>query len=413
MEFSGLTSGELAELREAVRSRLTWDSSVTDDELLKLIENELFRREKTRRMTAAERKTAVARLFHSFRGLDALQPLLEDPEITEIMINSHNEIYIERRGELQAVNLGFENPERLEDLIQSMVGRVNRIVNEASPIVDARLPDGSRVHVVLPPIALKGPTVTIRRFPQKPLGMTDLLAMEALSHEAADFLRQMVAAKYNLFISGGTGSGKTTFLNALSEWIPADERVITIEDAAELQIRGVPNLVSLETRNANSEGKGQVGIRELIRASLRMRPNRIIVGEVRGAEALDMLQAMNSGHEGSLSTGHANGSRDMISRLETMVLSGADLPVAVIRQQIASAVDVLIHLSRYRDSTRRVSEICEVTGIHEGEVQLSTLFRFEEENQSNGRIVGRLQRVEPLRDLRKLRHAGLLWEGDG
>jgi pilus assembly protein CpaF len=413
MEFSGLTSGELAELKEAVRSRLTWDSSVSDDELQQLIENELFRREKTRRMTAAERKAAVTRLFHSFRGLDALQPLLEDPEITEIMINSHNEIYIERRGELQAVNLGFENPERLEDLIQSMVGRVNRIVNEASPIVDARLPDGSRVHVVLPPIALKGPTVTIRRFPQQPLGMSDLLEMEALSQEAADFLHQMVAAKYNLFISGGTGSGKTTFLNALSESIPANERVITIEDAAELQIRGVPNLVSMETRNANSEGKGQVGIRELIRASLRMRPNRIIVGEVRGAEALDMLQAMNSGHEGSLSTGHANGSRDMISRLETMVLSGADLPVTVIRQQIASAVDVLIHLSRYRDSTRRVSEICEVTGIQEGEVQLSTLFRFEEEKQSNGRIVGRLQRVEALRDLRKLRHAGLLWEDDG
>jgi pilus assembly protein CpaF len=248
---------------------------------------------------------------------------------------------------------------------------------------------------------------------QQPLGMSDLLEMEALSQEAADFLHQMVAAKYNLFISGGTGSGKTTFLNALSEWIPANERVITIEDAAELQIRGVPNLVSMETRNANSEGKGQVGIRELIRASLRMRPNRIIVGEVRGAEALDMLQAMNSGHEGSLSTGHANGSRDMISRLETMVLSGADLPVTVIRQQIASAVDVLIHLSRYRDSTRRVSEICEVTGIKEGEVQLSTLFRFEEEKQSNGRIVGRLQRVEALRDLRKLRHAGLLWEDDG
>jgi pilus assembly protein CpaF len=243
--------------------------------------------------------------------------------------------------------------------------------------------------------------------------MSDLLAMEALSQEAADFLRQMVAAKYNLFISGGTGSGKTTFLNALSEWIPANERVITIEDAAELQIRGVPNLVSMETRNANSEGKGQVGIRELIRASLRMRPNRIIVGEVRGAEALDMLQAMNSGHEGSLSTGHANGSSDMISRLETMVLSGADLPVTVIRQQIASAVDVLIHLSRYRDSTRRVSEICEVTGIQDGQVQLSTLFRFEEEKLSNGRIVGRLQRVEELRDLRKLRHAGLIWGDDG
>jgi pilus assembly protein CpaF len=292
-----------------------------------------------------------------------------------------------------------------------MVGRVNRIVNEASPIVDARLPDGSRVHVVLPPIALKGPTVTIRRFPHKPLGMTDLLALEALSPEAADFLRRMVEAKYNLFISGGTGSGKTTFLNALSQWIPSNERVITIEDAAELQIRGVANLVSLETRNANSEGKGQIGIRELIRASLRMRPNRIIVGEVRGAEALDMLQAMNSGHEGSLSTGHSNGARDMISRLETMVLSAADLPVAVVRQQIASAVDIVIHLSRFRDSTRRVAEICELKGIRDGEVELSTLFRFEEEKELDGRIVGRLQQVEQLLDTRKLRDAGMVQEG--
>jgi pilus assembly protein CpaF len=411
MASSGLTLGELAELKEAVRSRLSWDSSVSDEELRMLIENELFRRDTTRQMTAGERKSAVTRLFHSFRGLDALQPLLEDNEITEIMINSHDEIYIERRGELQAVNLGFESTERLEDLIQSMVGRVNRIVNEASPIVDARLPDGSRVHVVLPPIALKGPTVTIRRFPHKPLGMTDLLALEALSPEAADFLRRMVEAKYNLFISGGTGSGKTTFLNALSQWIPSNERVITIEDAAELQIRGVANLVSLETRNANSEGKGQIGIRELIRASLRMRPNRIIVGEVRGAEALDMLQAMNSGHEGSLSTGHSNGARDMISRLETMVLSAADLPVAVVRQQIASAVDIVIHLSRFRDSTRRVAEICELKGIRDGEVELSTLFRFEEEKELDGRIVGRLQQVEQLLDTRKLRDAGMVQEG--
>ncbi|QJD87400.1 CpaF family protein [Cohnella herbarum] len=408
MAFSGLTQGELSELRDAVRSRLSWDSSVTDEELRQLIESELFRRERTRQMTAAERKAAVMRLFHSFRGLDALQPLLEDQEITEIMINSHDEIYIERRGELSAVNVGFDSSERLEDLIQSMVGRVNRIVNEASPIVDARLPDGSRVHVVLPPIALKGPTVTIRRFPRNPLGMKDLIEREALSEEAAEFLRRMVTAKYNLFISGGTGSGKTTFLNALSQWIPSDERVITIEDAAELQIRGVTNLVSLETRNANSEGKGQIGIRELIRASLRMRPNRIIVGEVRGAEALDMLQAMNTGHEGSLSTGHSNGAKDMISRLETMVLSGADLPVSVIRQQIASALDVVIHLSRYRDSSRRVAEISEVTGIRNGEIELSTLFRFEETGERNGRIVGRLLPVESLRDQRKLREAGLI-----
>ncbi len=413
MADSGLAIEELVELRNAVRARLTWDDSISDDDLCRLIEDELFRRERSKRMTAGERKAAVMRLFHSFRGMDALQPLLEDQEITEIMINSYKEIFIEKKGELRAVDLGFESNERLEDLIQSIVGRVNRIVNEASPIVDARLPDGSRVHVVLPPIALKGPTVTIRRFPHRPLGIQDLIAKEALTQEAADFLREIVLAKYNLFISGGTGSGKTTFLNALSQWIPPDERVITIEDAAELQILGIANLVSLETRNANSEGKGQLGIRELIRASLRMRPNRIIVGEVRGAEALDMLQAMNTGHEGSLSTGHSNGAKDMISRLETMVLSGADLPVPVVRQQIASALDIVVHLSRFRDSSRRVAEICEVTGIERGEVQLSTLFRFEEKGEREGAVFGSLRRVAQLRDLGKLRHAGLLKEAEG
>ncbi|QTH43552.1 CpaF family protein [Cohnella sp. LGH] len=413
MADSGLAIEELVELRNAVRARLTWDDSISDDDLCRLIEDELFRRERAKRMTAGERKAAVMRLFHSFRGMDALQPLLEDQEITEIMINSYKEIFIEKKGELRAVDLGFESNERLEDLIQSIVGRVNRIVNEASPIVDARLPDGSRVHVVLPPIALKGPTVTIRRFPHRPLGIQDLIAKEALTQEAADFLQEIVLAKYNLFISGGTGSGKTTFLNALSQWIPPDERVITIEDAAELQILGIANLVSLETRNANSEGKGQLGIRELIRASLRMRPNRIIVGEVRGAEALDMLQAMNTGHEGSLSTGHSNGAKDMISRLETMVLSGADLPVPVVRQQIASALDIVVHLSRFRDSSRRVAEICEVTGVERGEVQLSTLFRFEEEGEREGAVFGSLRRVAQLRDLGKLRHAGLLKEAEG
>ncbi|RKP53811.1 CpaF family protein [Cohnella endophytica] len=411
MAANGLTLEELAELREAVKSRLSWDSSVSDEQLRQLIENELFRRQRSRLMTATERKGAVSRLFHSFRGLDALQPLLEDKEITEIMINSHDDIYIERNGELKQAPIGFESADRLEDLIQSIVGRVNRIVNEASPIVDARLPDGSRVHVVLPPIALKGPTMTIRRFPHQPLTMENLIDKEAISQEAAVFLRQLVVAKYNLFISGGTGSGKTTFLNALSQWIPPDERVITIEDAAELQIRGVSNLVSLETRNANSEGKGEIGIRELIRASLRMRPNRIIVGEVRGAEALDMLQAMNTGHEGSLSTGHSNGAKDMLSRLETMVLSGAELPVSVVRKQISSAIDVIIHISRFRDSSRRVTEICEVTGMLGEEIELRTLFRFVEAGERDGRIIGSLQRSDSLQDIRKLSHAGLAKEG--
>lgn len=411
MEGTGLSPAALAELREAVKARLSWEASVTDEELRRLIEAELFRTDRVRRMTAAERGAAVSRLFHSFRGLDALQPLLDDPAVTEIMINGHREIFIERNGELQAVDFGFESRERLEDLIQSIVGGVNRIVNESSPIVDARLPDGSRVHVVLPPVALKGPTVTIRRFPRQPLGIDGLIARGSLTEEAADFLRLLVEAKYNLFISGGTGSGKTTFLNALSQWIPPDERVITIEDAAELQLSGVPNLVSLETRNANTEGKGRIGMRELIRASLRMRPNRIIVGEVRGEEALDMLQAMNTGHEGSLSTGHANGARDMISRLETMVLSGADLPVPVVRQQIASALDVIVHLSRFRDRTRRVEEICEVGGYQAGEVELRTLFRFEERGERNGLVQGGLVRTAELRDTGKLRFAGLAKEG--
>lgn len=407
MEQAGLTSAELADLKESVRSRLSWDREVSDEDLRKLIEAELFRTERSRRMTAAERKASVSRLFHAFRGLDALQPLLDDEDVSEIMVNAHDEIYIERKGELGRVPVGFESAERLEDLIHAIVGQVNRMVNESSPIVDARLADGSRVHVVLPPIALKGPTVTIRRFPRHPLGIRELIAIGALTEEAASFLRSMVEAKYNVFVSGGTGSGKTTFLNALSQWIGADERVITIEDSAELQIRGVPNLVSLETRNANTEGKGAIGIRDLIRASLRMRPNRIIVGEVRGAEALDMLQAMNTGHEGSLSTGHANSARDMMSRLETMVLSGADLPIPVIRQQIASALDIVVQLSRYRDKSRRVAEICEVTGLREGAVELSTLFRFEEEGEADGRIVGRLRRVNELTGVAKLRHAGL------
>lgn len=407
MEGAGLSPTELADLREAVKSRLSWDASVTDEQLRRLIEAELFRTERVRLMTAAERAAAVSRLFHSFRGLDALQPLLDDPAVTEIMINGHREIFVEREGELTAVDFGFESRERLEDLIQSIVGRVNRIVNEASPIVDARLPDGSRVHVVLPPVALKGPTVTIRRFPRQALGMADLIARGSLTAEAADFLKLLVKAKYNLFISGGTGSGKTTFLNALSQWIPAGERIITIEDAAELQLSGVANLVSLETRNANTEGKGRIGMRELIRASLRMRPDRIIVGEVRGEEALDMLQAMNTGHEGSLSTGHANGARDMISRLETMVLSGADLPVPVVRQQMASALDVIVHLSRFRDRSRRVEEICEVTGYRNGEVELRTLFRFEEEGEKDGTVIGGLVRTAELSDTSKLRFAGL------
>lgn len=394
-------------LKARIRGTFEWDNALTDEQLRAKIEAAVFDWAADHPMPAGEKVRLVRRLFHSFRGLDLIQPLMDDATVTEIMINGHDELFVERGGRLTRMPIAFESRERLEDLIQAVVAGVNRVVNESSPIVDARLKDGSRVHIVLPPIALKGPTMTIRKFPEKPLLMKDLIALGALPEEAASMLEMLVKAKFNIFISGGTGSGKTTFLNALSQFIPDDERLVTIEDAAELQIVSVPNLVSLETRNANTEGKGAVSMRELIRASLRMRPNRIIVGEVRGGEAIDMLQAMNTGHDGSLSTGHANSARDMISRLETMALSGAELPVAVIRQQIASAIDIVVHLSRLRDRTRRVTEICEVTGIADGEIAMQPLFRFVERGESAGRVTGGLEHCgHPLQRTWKLAMAG-------
>ncbi|MNV30004.1 putative conjugal transfer protein [compost metagenome] len=337
-----------------------------------------------------------------------LQPLVDNPAITEIMINSHTEIFIEEEGQIRRLPLEFESSSRLEDIIQTVVSGVNRVVNDSSPIVDARLKDGSRVNIVLPPVSLKGPAMTIRKFPEKPMTMNELVSREALSLEAAELLQILVAAKYNIFISGGTGSGKTTFLNALSQFIPSQERVITIEDSAELQIVTVPNLVSLETRNANTEGRGEISIRDLIRSSLRMRPNRIVVGEVRGAECLDMLQAMNTGHDGSLSTGHSNSAHDMVSRLETMVLSAADLPVTVVRQQISSAIDIFVHLSRLRDRSRRVMEISEVAGLKDGEVVLNPLYEFRESGEREGRVQGGLVScANPLMHTAKLRMAGV------
>lgn len=394
-------------MRREVRAGLDLTSSAGDDELWQGIERKVLSDPTLEDLTSGERHTLVQRLFDSFRGLDILQPLVDHPEITEIMINSHREIFVEQEGEVRQITLEFESRERLEDIIQMIVSGVNRIVNESSPIVDARLKDGSRVNIVLPPIALKGPTMTIRKFPSEPMKMSDLIDKGALHEEAAELLQQLVRSKYNIFIGGGTGSGKTTFLNALSQFIPADERIITIEDSAELQIVTVPNLVSLETRNANTEGKGQISIRDLIKSSLRMRPNRIVIGEVRGAEALDMLQAMNTGHDGSLSTGHANTISDMISRLETMVLSGADLPIAVVRQQISSAIDIFVHLSRLRDRSRRVTEISEVIGMQDGEVLLNPLFRFQEIEEKEGRIIGGLVQVGTLRQVDKIQMAGL------
>lgn len=395
-------------LRQSIVDQLDYSQTKSDEELLACIEEVVFAHSKRQYLTADEKKATVDRLYYSFRGLDILQPLIDDPAVTEIMVNGYRDIFIEKDGAVTFTGLAFESESKLEDLIQSIVAKVNRTVNESQPIVDARLKDGSRVNVVLPPIALKGPTLTIRKFPEKPMSMADLVRRGALTEEAAQELERWVRAKYNIFIGGGTGSGKTTFLNALSNFIPADERIITVEDSAELQIRQVPNLVSLETRNANTEGKGEITIRDLIRASLRMRPNRIIVGEVRGAEALDMLQAMNTGHDGSLSTGHANSVRDMLSRLETMVLSGASLPVDVVRKQIASAVDIMVHLSRLRDKSRRVTEITEVVGMEGGEIALNPLFRFEEEEGNGGLAVkGQLKRTgNRLRNVMKLRMAG-------
>lgn len=378
-------------LKETVRRRIDMNGSISDERLRQASEQAVFEWCAGKQVTAADKAALVRRVFHSFRGLDVLQPLIDDPEVTEIMINGHQHIFVERKGRLTRWPTSFESEERLHDMIQAIVASVNRTVNESNPIVDARLKDGSRVNVVLPPVALCGPSLTIRKFPDKPLDIESLIRLGALPAEASVLLQQLVAAKYNVFVSGGTGSGKTTLLNALSRFIPQDERVVTIEDPAELQIRTIPNLVPLETRNATTEGKGEISIRELIRASLRMRPNRIIVGEVRGAESLDMLQAMNTGHDGSMSTGHANSARDMVSRLETMALSAAALPLPVIRQQIASGLDIIVHLARLRDRTRRMTEICEVVGMKDGEVELSPLYRFVERGERDGIVIGGLE----------------------
>ncbi len=346
--------------------------------------------------------------FNDMRQLGALQPLLDNPSVTEIMINGKDNIFIEQKGRVFRSNVYFETEDELRKVINDIVSRVNRNVTEAEPIVDARLADGSRVNVVIPPISLVGPVVTIRKFPEKPMDLEDLIRFGSITPQVADFLVDLVKAKYNIFISGGTGSGKTSFLNALSAKIPHHERIITIEDSAELQLKTIDNLVSLETRNANVEGKGAVPMQALIKSSLRMRPDRIVVGEVRGAEALDMIQAMNTGHDGSLSTGHANSTKDMLSRLETMVLQAASLPLEAIRQQIGSALDIIIHLSRLRDFSRRTVEICEVLGCKNGEIELNPLFRFVETGEENGKVMGGLVRTEnPMRKTEKLQMAGL------
>lgn len=404
----------LDELRSEVREALSGFEQIGDDELYDCIEQAVAGVAERQYLPLGQRIDLKNRLFDSFRRLDILQELVDDPEVTEIMVNGKDHIFVERSGRLERWDRSFEQVEQLEDMIQQIVSKINRVVNVSRPIADARLvEDGSRVHIVLPPIALDGPVVTIRKFPE-PITIDRLIRYGSLTREAADFLEKLVRSGYNIFISGGTGSGKTTFLNALSAYIPETERVITIEDSAELQITQIPNLVRLETRGANAEGEGAVEISDLIRASLRMRPNYLIVGEVRGKECLDMLQALNTGHFG-LSTGHGNSARDMLSRLETMTLMAADIPLTAVRGQIASAIDILVHLGRLRDRSRRVLEITEVTGYAEGEIQLNPLYRFEErgdadEDRSPGGakqgVCGSLTAVGTLARQEKLHAAG-------
>ena len=385
-------------------------NQMADDKLEEAIEHLMIEEVNDEYITIEERVDITERIFNSIRGLGLLDSIIKDDQITEVMINGPDDIFIEKEGKLYKLEQKFEDEKQLEDIVQKIVGRAGREVNQANPIVDTRLPDGSRVNVVLPPISLNGATVTIRKFSKTPMTIEQLLNYGSITREVAHVLELFVKAKYNIFISGGTGSGKTTFLNAVSHYIPHDERVITIEDSAELQIEGIDNLVRMETRNANTSGSGAVTIRDLIKSSLRMRPERIIVGEVRGGEALDMLQAMNTGHDGSLSTGHANSTRDMLSRLETMVLQGSEgLPLEAIRQQIASAVDIIIHLSRLRDKTRKTMEISEITGYENGEIQVNPLYRFEEDEKSTlEKVSGRLVRTKnPFINDYKLKISGI------
>lgn len=370
-------------------------SKISDEELAERIDQIVTDRLKDIYCPIETKVSISQQVYSSIRGFGLLDSIISDDSITEVMINGPEKIFIEKKGRLTRLDKKFESQRKLEDVIQRIVGLAGREVNQANPICDTRLPDGSRVNVVLPPIALCGPTITIRKFSKEPMTINKLIEYGSITQEIADKLELLVKAKYNIFISGGTGSGKTTFLNALSNFIPKDERIITIEDSAELQIAGIDNLVSLETRNANASGAGQITIRDLIKSSLRMRPERIIVGECRGGEALDMLQAMNTGHDGSLSTGHANSTEDMLSRLETMVLQGADgLPIEAIKQQIASAVDIIIHLSRLRDKSRKTMAITEVVGIKNGEIELNPLYEFKEDENST--LVENLKQFETI-----------------
>ena len=399
------------EISEKVRKQVLSDIDVSrdleDEEIWDIISRAASAEVKQKSISLRDRIELEKRVFDSLKRLDVLQELIDDTEVTEIMVNGPDSIFYEKNGCIQQYDGRFSSEEKMQDIIQQIVGRHNRVVNQSSPIVDTRLVDGSRVNIVLFPISLGGSAISIRKFPKEPYNMEKLIAIGSVSEEVSEMLKLLVKAKYSIFISGGTGSGKTTFLNALSQYIPEDERIITIEDSAELQLLGAKNIVRMETRNANVEGVMPITIRDLIRTALRMRPDRIIIGECRGAETLDMLSAMNTGHDGSLSTGHANSCRDMLSRMETMVLMGQELPLSAIRSQIASGINIIIQLGRLRDKSRRVLEIAELDGIVDGEIVLNTLYQFEEISEKNGRVIGELVQKGKLKSRTKLEAAGM------
>lgn len=401
-------SEEKRYLYEELMDEFSLNQELTDNEINHLIEDAIIRRSREKGYTLEEKQFLKKELFYSFRKLDVLSHLLEDEDVSEIMINGKDHLFIEKKGKLYRVRETFSSEESLRNIIQQIVSSCNRIVNETTPIVDARLEDGSRVNVVLPPIALDGAVMTIRKFPKDFFTMDKLIQMNSITEEVALFLKKLVEARYNIFISGGTGCGKTTFLNVLSNYIPEDERIITIEDSAELQIRQVKNIVRLETRNANVEGENAIEMSALIKSALRMRPDRIIVGEVRDAAAMDMANSMLTGHDGSISTGHGNSAKEMLLRLETMILMGYDMPILAIRQQLSAAIDVVIHLGRLRDNSRKVMEVSEILGVENGEIVLNPIYIFEETREENGVVQGKWIKKNKLKNIKKLQQKGFM-----
>ena len=401
-------SEEKRYLYEELMDEFSLNQELTDNEINHLIEDAIIRRSREKGYTLEEKQFLKKELFYSFRKLDVLSHLLEDEDVSEIMINGKDHLFIEKKGKLYRVTETFSSEESLRNIIQQIVSSCNRIVNETTPIVDARLEDGSRVNVVLPPIALDGAVMTIRKFPKDFFTMDKLIQMNSITEEVALFLKKLVEARYNIFISGSTGCGKTTFLNVLSNYIPEDERIITIEDSAELQIRQVKNIVRLETRNANVEGENAIEMSALIKSALRMRPDRIIVGEVRDAAAMDMANSMLTGHDGSISTGHGNSAKEMLLRLETMILMGYDMPILAIRQQLSAAIDVVIHLGRLRDNSRKVMEVSEILGVENGEIVLNPIYAFEETREENGVIQGKWIKKNKLKNIKKLQQKGFM-----